>query len=222
MSTAACSSQPTTNTGTSGDSTNESNSQKNNVTTDTDSTNVTETVVASSLEELETIVLKDVEDSIASLAVKKDQLAAEIDFFDLMEYSVIYAEFIMNSDKDFDDKYDDLDELYNVVYEDAGDVIYDEIYDGILDEMYDLFYDGLLDEAYDSVPYEKWLDACSDEYEMWLDACSECYEIWLDTRSDIYEFWLEMRSATFGKDAEEINEVIMDFKEDIEDLKDKK
>ena len=85
--------------------------------------------------------------------------------------------------------------------------------------MYDLFYDGLLDEAYDSVPYEKWLDACSDEYEMWLDSCSECYEIWLDTRSDIYEFWLEMRSATFGKDAEEINEVIMDFKEDIEDLK---
>ena len=55
---------------------------------------------------------------------------------------------------------------------------------------------------------------------MWLDACSECYEIWLDTRSDIYEFWLEMRSATFGKDAEEINEVIMDFKEDIEELKD--
>ena len=246
LSTAACSSQPTTNTGTPADSTHESNSQKNNVTTDTDSTNVTETVVASSLEELETIVLKDVEDSIASLAVKKDQLAAEIDSFEkyvgnedkikgfydeictetlhleicLMEYSVIYAEFIMNSDKDFDDKYDDLDELYNVVYEDAGDVIYDEIYDGILDEMYDLFYDGILDEAYDSVPYEKWLDDCSDEYEMWLDACSECYEIWLDTRSDIYEFWLEMRSATFGKDAEEINEAIMDFKEDIEDLKD--
>ena len=55
---------------------------------------------------------------------------------------------------------------------------------------------------------------------MWLDAYSECYEICLDTRSDIYEFWLEIRSATFGKDAEEINEVIMDFKEDIEDLKD--
>ena len=79
-----------------------------------------------------------------------------------MEYSVVYAEFIMNSGKDFDDKYDDLDELCDVVYEDAGDVIYDEI----------------------------------------------------------YEFWLEMRSATFGKDEEEINEVITDFKEDIEDLKD--
>ena len=98
--------------------------------------------------------------------------------------------------------------------------MYDEIYDGILDEMYDLFYDGLLDESYDSVPYEKWFDACSNEYEMWLDAYSECYEIWLDTRSDIYEFWLEMRSATFGKDTEEAIEVITDFKEDIEDLKD--
>ena len=113
LSTAACSSQPATNTGTPTDSTNESNNQQNNVTTDTDSNNVdvTETVVAGSLEELETIVLKAVEDSIDSLATKKDQLAAEIDFFDLMEYSVIYAEFIMNSDKDFDDKYDDLDEL---------------------------------------------------------------------------------------------------------------
>ena len=247
LTTAACSSQPTTNTGTPTDSINESNNQQNNVTTDTDSNNVdvTETIVAGSLEELETIVLKAVEDSIDSLATKKDQLAAEIDSFEkyvenedkikgfydeictetlrleicLMEYSVIYAEFIMNSGKDFDDKYDDLDELYDVVYEDAGDEIYDEIYDGILDEMYDLFYDGLLDEAYDSVPYEKWLDACSNEYEMWLDACSECYEIWLDTRSDIYEFWLEMRSATFGKDEEEANEVITDFKEDLEDLK---
>ena len=28
-----------------------------------------------------------------------------------------------------------------------------------------------------------------------------------------------MRSATFGKDEEEINEVITDFKEDVEDLK---
>ena len=126
LSTAACSSQPTTNTGTPTDSINGSNNQQNNVTTDTDSNDVdiTETVVASSLEELETIVLKDVEDSIASLATKKNQLASEIDSFEkyvengdkikgfyddictetlrleicLMEYSVVYAEFINIAD----------------------------------------------------------------------------------------------------------------------------
>lgn len=137
----------------------------------------------------------------------------------LMEHAAAYTEFVMESESDFEDKYDDLDELYDIVYEDAGDEIYDEVYDGILDDMYDLFYDGLLDEAYDSVPYEKWFDTCSNEYERWLDTCSECYEIWLDARSDLYEFWVDMRSATFGKDAEEAYETISEFKEDIEELK---
>ena len=81
-----------------------------------------------------------------------------------------------------------------------------------IEEIYDIFYDGLLDDAYDSVPYEKWLDARSNEYEWWLDSRSECYEIWLDARSDIYEFWLDLRSATFEKDVDEANEIIADFK----------
>lgn len=224
--------------------TNELSSQQSSGASDTES-NIEVILEICTLDELEEIVLKDVKDTIELLTIEMNALAMEITTFkdyeengerieafytnvcnetfhleiQLMEYAVAYAEFIMNSDSDFDDKYDDLDELYDVVYEDAGDEIYDEIYDGILDNMYDLFYDGLLDEAYDSVPYEKWLDACSNEYEMWLDSCSECYEIWLDTRSDVYEFWLDMRSATFGKDAEEAYEVISDFKEDIEELK---
>ena len=248
LSVTACSSQQVTDTSTptntpsvQTNSTNESNNQQS-TNTDLDAESI---VKADSLEEIEANVIKDVDNSIASMTKEMESLAIEIDSFDkykdnedrikgfydkicaetlrleicLMEYAVAYAEFIMKSDSDFDDKYDDLDELYDVVYEDAGDEIYDEIYDGILDDMYDIFYDGLLDEAYDSVPYDKWLDACSNEYEWWLDACSECYEFWLDTRSDIYEFWLDMRSATFGKDTEEAYEIISDFKEDIEDLK---
>ena len=227
--------------------TNESTDTQDEETLNTDSSteNTENTVEPGTLEALEANVMKDVEDSISALQEEMDTLVAEITTFDqyvenadrmeafyanactesllleicLMEHAVAYAEFIMNSDTDFDDKYDDLDELYDVVYEDAGDEFYDGIYDGILDEMYDIFYDELLDDAYDTVPYEKWLDARSNEYEWWLDARSDCYEIWLDTRSDIYEFWLDLRSATFEKDSEEVAEIIADFKEDIADLK---
>ena len=198
-----------------------------------------------SFDALEANVLKDVEDCATGLTAEMEALAEEIDTFEkytnnadkvesfyikactessllsicLMEHAVTYAEFIINSNDDFDDKYDNLDELYDCVYDDAGDEFYDGIYDGVLDEMYDVFYDGLLDDAYDSVPYDEWLDARSDEYEWWLDARSDAYEIWLDTRSDIYEFWLDLRSATFAKDSDEINEIIEDFIENIEDLK---
>lgn len=198
-----------------------------------------------SFDALETNVLKDVKDCITGLTTEMEALSAEIDTFQkytnnadkvesfyiktctestrlsicLMEHAVTYAEFIINSNDDFDDKYDNLDELYDCIYDDAGDEFYDGIYDGVLDEMYEVFYDGLLDDAYDSVPYDKWLDARSNEYDWWLDARSDAYEIWLDTRSDIYEFWLDLRSATFTKDTDEVNEIIADFVADIEDLK---
>lgn len=196
------------------------------------------------LEALEVDVMKDVENSVSTLKSEMETLVAEIDSFDkysentdkmksfytkvcndssllgisLMEHAVTYAEFIINSDADFDDKYDNLDELYDVVYEDAGDEFYDSIYDGILEDMYDIFYDELLDDAYDTVPYDEWLNARSNEYEWWLDARSDAYEIWLDTRSDIYEFWLDLRSTTFEKDTDKIADIIDDFKEDINEL----
>ena len=228
-------------------STNEFSNDQTEETVDTNvSTEQAEnTVEPGTLEALEADVMKDVENSISALQSEMGTLVAEITTFDkyvenvdkmeafytkactdsslleicLMEHAITYAEFIMNSDNDFGDKYDDLDELYDVVYEDAGDEFYDGIYDGILEDMYDIFYDELLDAAYDSAPYEKWLNARSNEYEWWLDARSDCYEIWLDTRSDIYEFWLDLRSATFEKNADKVFEIITDFKGTIEELK---
>ena len=55
-----------------------------------------------------------------------------------------------------DTKYDELEELYNRIYDDAGNEIYDGIYDGILEDMYDDFYDGLLDDAYDNEEYSEY------------------------------------------------------------------
>lgn len=170
------------------DSSNESSDDQTEETADTNvsAEQAKNTVEPGTLEALEADVMKDIENSISALQSEMDTLVAEITTFDkyvenvdrmeafytkactdsllleicLMEHAVTYAEFIMNSDNDFDDKYDDLDELYDVVYENAGDEFYDGIYDGILEDMYDIFYDELLDAAYDSAPYEKWLDAC--------------------------------------------------------------
>ena len=200
-----------------------------------------------SLEELEETILKDVEDSITILTAEYEKLVAEINTYDkylentsdieafyakvlsdtenlcfrMYQYSVDYAEVILSSDKSNDDKYDDLDDIYDCIYDDAGDEIYDEIYDGILDDMYDNFYDGILDNAYDNAPYREWSDARSNEYEWWSDARSDVYEFWSDTRSDVYEFWSDMRSDIWNDDIEKAKNTLDDFQKDIEKLKGK-
>lgn len=197
------------------------------------------------LEKLETLVIKDVEDTISALNEEYGLLLNEVDTYEkylentekieafyekvynenlnlcirMREYSVDFAEMILDSGKSFDDMYDDLEIIYNCVYDDAGDDIYDGIYDGILDDMYDDYYDGILDDAYEKAEYGEWLDARSEEYEWWLDCRSNVYEEWLDFRSEVYEFFLDVRSEIFSDDIEKAYEEIEDFVEDIEKLK---
>ena len=199
---------------------------------------------ADTIEELDELVLKDVTDTITALTTEFEKLSTDIATYDkyktdsnkvkgfydkvqndtkllcirLREYSSVYAELILSSDKSFDDKYDEFDALYDSVYEDARDEIYDEIYDGILDDMYDVFYDGILDDAYDNIPYDEWSDARSDEYDLWSDTRSEVYDIWSDAGSDIYDFWSDMRGEMWDKDIEKAKEKLQDFKDDIEIL----
>lgn len=134
----------------------------------------------------------------------------------MYSYSINYAELILESNHPNDDKYDDLDMIYDIVYDDACDDIYDEIYDGILDDMYDDFYDGVLDDAYDYVAYRTWSDARSEEYDWWSDTRSDVYKKWSNTRSDIYSFWSDVRSAAYRGDMEKFEKEIADFQEDIE------
>jgi hypothetical protein len=191
------------------------------------------------------IVLNDVEDTVSAINSEYEKLITDIDTYEkyhedtdrveafyakvlndtkdlcirMREYSIDFAESIMSSDKSNDEKYDDFDELYDCIYEDASDEIYDEIYDGILDDMYDDLYDGVLDDAYDNIPYSEWSDARSNEYGWWSDTRSDAYEEWSDFRSDVYEFWSDMRSELWGDDIERAYEKIEDFREDVEKLK---
>ena len=137
----------------------------------------------------------------------------------MREYSVDIAKEILSSSKSFDGMYDDLELIYDCVYEDAGDEIYDGSYDGILDDVYDIYYDGILDDAYDNAEYKEWLEARSNEYEWWLDCRSDVYEEWLDCRSEVYGFYLDLRSEIYSDDMEKALDVVEDFVEDIEKLK---
>lgn len=214
-------------------------SEKN---TGNDSSNVTN--AANTFEALDEVIFADIEETIAYLYAKYEQLVEDVDTYDkylentvrfqefynevlsateqlcirMREYSLNYAELILKSNKSFDDMYDDFEIIYDNIYDDAGDEIYDEIYDGVLDDMYDSFYDGILDDAYDNAPYREWADARSEEYGWWSDTRSDVYKKWSDFRSDVYGFWSDMRGELWDDDVERAEEKIEDFQIDIERL----
>lgn len=199
---------------------------------------------ARTLEELESAIKEDLGKRIEKLNKEVEDFLVEIDTYEkystnidkvkafygniitktdilcvgVREYCVTYAELILKSDKSFDDKYDDFEELYDVVYDDAREEVYDEIYDHIFDELYDALYDDIMDEAYDNLPYEKWSDIKSAEYDLWSDSKSEVYDIWSDCGSDIYDFWSDMRSEMYQKDTERAEKKLEKYKKDLEEL----
>ncbi|MBQ4345989.1 MAG: hypothetical protein IJC75_02515 [Oscillospiraceae bacterium] len=204
---------------------------QNNITTST----------ASTLDELKDAVANHVADTIDSLYVEYDLLTVEVDTFEkradnaerveafydnvyvttsglcitLCQYAADFAKIALSSDDDCDEIYDQFDDLYDWIYDDAGDEIYDEIYDGLLDDMYDYYYDGILEDAYDIVSYSEWSDVRSDEYKWWSDTRGDVYDEWSDSRSDIYDFWSDIRSALWDDDLEKARDELNDFQDDI-------
>lgn len=228
------------------DSSLNSNSENSSQTAETNTNiNSSDILVVNSIDEIEEMATSDITATVNTLRTAYDQLAAEINTYDkyvenvdqiesfynqviqtnqllcirMREYALNYATLIVESDSSNDDKYDDLDMIFDVIYDDGSDEIYDEIYDSLTEDMYDTYYDGILDDAYDTVDYSEWFDYRSDEYEFWFDTRSDLYDQWYDLRSDVYDFWSDLRSALWNDDIEKANEIISDFKEDINTLK---
>ena len=115
-------------------------------------------VSASSLDEIEEMATKDVEDTKEKLESKRDALSEEIldsytknvnkvkAYYDdalkqtellsirLREYAYKYAELIMKEDTSYKEKYKDLSGIYEYIYDDAAKTMYD-IYDKTLNIM---------------------------------------------------------------------------------------
>lgn len=201
---------------------------------------------AKEFNEIEEIVTNDVTDTIASLMTEYEQLSADINTYDkylknvdkidafyqeiyentkllcirIREYSIIYAEAIMSSDKTNVEKYSDFGKLFDCIYVNAGDDILNGIYSGILDNMLNYFYSGILNDSYsNNISYEEWSAALSHEYKSWSNASSDVYDEWSDLSSDIYSFWSDMQGALLRDDTEQAENTLRDFQEDIKKLK---
>lgn len=197
-------------------------------------------VSASSLDEIEEMATKDVEDTKEKLESKRDALSEEILDFDaytknvnkvkayyedalkqtellsirLREYAYKYAELIMNEDVSYKVKYKDLSGIYEYIYEDAGKDMYG-IYDKTVKNMYDIYYDGIIKDAYDTEDYDVWSDASSDAYDDWSNCLSDIYDAWSDMQSDIYEFQSDLRSEVYDHDDERAQKKMDKFKKSI-------
>lgn len=200
------------------------------------------------VDKLDDIVSKDVEETIAELTTEYEQLKSDVDSYakylknaknmrafyinalkinrslcvKMYGYALAYAEAVVSSGDSSKDIYNDLEKIYEIIYDDNGQDMYDKIYDGILADMYDVFYDGILADAYDNEEYSdytEWSDARSDEYKWWSDARSDIYEDWSDMRSDIYKFWSIVRSEVYSDDIEDAKKEIEDFRNHYEKIK---
>ena len=197
-------------------------------------------VSASSLDEIEEMASKDVEDTKEKLESERDALSEKITdynsytkdvdkvraYYDgalkqtellsirLREYAYKYAELIMNEDASYKVKYKDLSGIYECIYEDAGEAMYD-IYDKTVKDMYDIYYDGITKDAYDTEDYDVWSDVSSDAYDDWSNCLSDIYDVWSDMQSDIYEFQSDLRSEVYDHDDERAQKKMDKFKKSI-------
>lgn len=197
-------------------------------------------VSASSLDEIEEMASKDVEDTKEKLESERDSLSKEITDYNLYiknedkvkayydgalkqtellsirlrEYAYKYAELIMNEDTSYKVKYKDLSGIYEYIYEDAGQALY-EIYDKTVKDMYDIYYDGIIKDAYDTEDYDVWSDVSSDAYDDWSNCISDIYDVWSDMESDIYEFQSDLRSEVYDHDDERVQKKMDKFKKSI-------
>lgn len=120
-------------------------------------------VSASSVDEIEEMATKDVEDTKEKIESERDALSEKITdynsytknvdkvkaYYDdalkqtellsirLREYAYKYAELIMSEGASYKVKYKDLSGIYEYIYEDAGKALY-EIYDKTVKDMYDI------------------------------------------------------------------------------------
>lgn len=187
----------------------------------------------------------DIESTVSSLTAAYEALTADIATYDdyvanvdrveafyttvleetrnlcirLREYGADYVDSVLSSGLTCDEMYDELDVLYDDLYDDAGGDVYDEIYDDLMGDLYDVFYDGILKDAYDTVDYSDWADTHSNEYDFWSDAHSDIYDEWSDFHSDIYDLCSDVRGELWDDDLDRAAKKLADFRADLQSLK---
>lgn len=131
------------------------------------------------------------------------------------EYTVRYGEIILNSGKDFDAMYDDLDYIHDDIYDEVLSDLEDEMYYGLLDEMSDFYYYGILDDSYYFKSYDEYYDISNDEYKNNSKTASTVYKLIDQTEDKVYKLYSRLVDAIYEDKLDKAKEKLNDFKEDL-------
>lgn len=188
---------------------------------------------------------EDVEKTVASFEAQYEELVAQVNSFDaykanvdavqayydtvlqdtknlcirMRQYAADCANYVLSTNRTPGQMYDDLEVIYDDLYDGAGDDLYDAVYDDLFGNLYDAFYDGVVSDGYDLIGYGEWSELSSAAYEMYSDAHSDAYELISDCRSDIYEFGSDVRGDVFSDKLDKAKKELAKFQEDIDELK---
>lgn len=187
----------------------------------------------------------DIESTVSSLTAAYEALTADIATYDdyvanvdrveafyatvieetrnlcirLREYGADYVDSVLSSGLTCDEMYDELDVLYDDLYDDAGGDVYDEIYDDLMGDLFDAFYGGVLSDIPDNADYSAWSDTLSHEYDLWSGTNSAVYDEWSDYLESIYDLWSDVRGELWDDDLDRAAEKLADFRADLQSLK---
>ena len=139
------------------------------------------------------------------LAISESEALGERTVENVRQYYRAVVDTVDHGDSDALDAA--MDDLYDLIYDDAFEEWYDVIYDDGFESMYDAYYDVAIENGYDTMPYDEWYDIKSAAYDSWYDAKSDVYDAWYDYKSDVYDEWLDVSSGFFNHEFD-IDEIL--------------
>lgn len=131
------------------------------------------------------------------------------------EYAYRYGEVILNSGKDLDTIYDDIEYLEDDIYLGILSDLDDDIYYGLLDDMSDFYYYGILDDEEDFKSYKEYDEISNEEYNYNSDTSSTVYSLIDQTESKVYDLYSDLYDALYDDKLDQAKEILNDFKKDL-------
>ncbi len=156
---------------------------------------------------------EDYVDNVGDVAAFYDEIVYSTENMSMIvyDYAIKIAEAVIYGDSSVEDKADEIEALYDVIYFDAMDLLDSEIDDGILDDMEDYFYYDILQDEYihniDDVDY------IDEENNMW-NIAEGLVNDWISmVEEDVYDLYSDLEDDLWDEDIDAAKAVLDEFKE---------
>lgn len=138
----------------------------------------------------------------------------------LREYALKYTKVIVDSNKETDEIYENLEKIYDEIYDEIATDFYDDVYKGVLNDMYEFYYEDVLtSDSKDITDYNMYLEDRTQQYKWYSETRSSVYTMYLKTKSDIYGFYSKIRRDVYAEDGEALEKDIKEFESEINKMK---